>query len=72
MSLAARPGLALNSWDKAVIPLPFARGQVVLDGPLGVAADADDAAIEAARGDWEGRMRAGQVRAEALVAGRST
>ena len=69
MSLAARPALTLKSWDRAAIPLPFARGQVVLEGPLWVAADADEAAIEAARADWQGRMRAGQARAEALLVG---
>jgi len=69
MSLAARPALALDSWDKARVPLPFARGQVVLDGPLWVAPDAGEAAIEAARADWQQRMNAGQERAEALLAG---
>ena len=71
LSLAARPAVILKSWDRAAIPLPFARGQVVLEGPLRVAGDADEAAIETARGDWEDRMRAGQVRAEALLAGRT-
>ncbi|MGI8841307.1 MAG: lysophospholipid acyltransferase family protein [Caulobacteraceae bacterium] len=72
MSLAARPALVLKSWDRTVIPLPFARGQVVLEGPLRVAPHADEAAVEAARADWQGRMRAGQARAEALLAGRPT
>ncbi|MEO8926714.1 MAG: lysophospholipid acyltransferase family protein [Caulobacteraceae bacterium] len=71
MSLAARPALALKSWDGARIPLPFARGQVVLEGPLGVAADADEDALEAARADWQRKMRAGQARAEALLDGRA-
>ncbi len=70
MSLAARPALVLDSWDRAAIPWPFARGQVVLEGPLQVAPDADEAAIEAARADWQDRMKAGQARAEALLAGR--
>ena len=38
-------------------PLPFARGCVVLEGPLRVAADADETALEAARADWQARMR---------------
>jgi len=70
MSLAARPAVTLGSWDRTSIPLPFARGQVVLEGPLRVAADADGAALEAARADWQDRMRTGQARAEALLAGR--
>jgi hypothetical protein len=68
MSLAARPALRLGSWDKTAIPLPFARGQVVLEGPLRLPPDPDAAAIEQVRLDWQGRMRAGQARAEALLA----
>ena len=57
MSLAASPALTLKSWDEARIPLPFARGQVVLEGPLWVAADADEATLETVRADWQRRMR---------------
>jgi lysophospholipid acyltransferase (LPLAT)-like uncharacterized protein len=69
MSLAARPALQLGSWDKARVPLPFAIGQVVLEGPLRLPPDPDAAMLEAVRADWEARMRAGQARAEALLAG---
>jgi lysophospholipid acyltransferase (LPLAT)-like uncharacterized protein len=69
MSLAASPALAPRSWDHARIPLPFARGQVVLEGPLRVAAHADEAALETIRTDWQARMNAGQARAEALLGG---
>lgn len=71
MSLAASPALTLNSWDKARIPLPFARGQVVLEGPLRLPPDPDDAVLEAARMDWQARMKAGQSRAEALLLNRA-
>jgi hypothetical protein len=71
MSLAAAPALTLKSWDKARIPLPFARGQVVLEGPLRLPPDPDEAALEAARIDWQARMNAGQARAEALLTGRA-
>lgn len=67
MSLAARPELAVSSWDRARIPLPFARGQVVLEGPLRVSPDADEEEMEAIRADWQARMRAGQERAERLL-----
>jgi lysophospholipid acyltransferase (LPLAT)-like uncharacterized protein len=67
MSLAAAPAMRLNSWDVAQIPLPFARGCVVLEGPLALPRRADEAALEAARADWEGRMRTGQARAEAML-----
>lgn len=69
MSLAAAPALTMPSWDKARIPLPFARGQVVLEGPLRLPPDPDAAALERARAGWQQRMRAGQARAEALLAG---
>jgi lysophospholipid acyltransferase (LPLAT)-like uncharacterized protein len=67
MSLAARPAIRLKSWDQARIPLPFARGCVVLEGPLTLPHRADEATLEAARADWQARMRAGQARAEAML-----
>jgi lysophospholipid acyltransferase (LPLAT)-like uncharacterized protein len=70
MSLAASPALRLKSWDLAQIPLPFARGCVVLEGPLVLPHRADEAMLETARADWQARMRAGQARAEALLAAR--
>lgn len=66
MSLAARPALAMGSWDNARIPLPFARGQVVLDGPLELPPGAE---LESVRQQWQERMRAGQARAETLLSG---
>jgi lysophospholipid acyltransferase (LPLAT)-like uncharacterized protein len=67
MSLAASPAIKLRSWDEARIPLPFARGCVVLEGPLILPHRADEAMLEAARAEWQARMRAGQARAEALL-----
>jgi lysophospholipid acyltransferase (LPLAT)-like uncharacterized protein len=69
MSLAASPAITLGSWDKARIPLPFARGQVVLEGPLRLPDDAGAESLEAVRADWEARMRDGQARAEVLLTG---
>lgn len=67
MSLAASPALRLNSWDQARIPLPFSRGCVVLEGPLRLPHRADESSLEAARADWQARMRAGQARAEQML-----
>jgi hypothetical protein len=67
MSLAARPAIRLKSWDEARLPLPFARGQVVLEGPLRLPHRADSESLEAARVDWQARMRGGQARAEAML-----
>jgi len=67
MSLAATPSVALASWDQARVPLPFARGQVVLEGPLRLPPDPDPATLERLRSEWQSLMRAGQDRAEALL-----
>jgi lysophospholipid acyltransferase (LPLAT)-like uncharacterized protein len=66
--LAAHPTLTLKTWDKTQIPLPFSRGCVVFDGPLSAPHDAEPAAIEATRADWEARLNAAQARAEAMLA----
>ena len=68
MSLASEPALTLKSWDRARIPLPFARGCVVLEGPLELPHRASEEQLEAARADWQSRMDAGQHRAEAMLA----
>ncbi len=64
---AASPALAARSWDSARVPLPFGRAALVVDGPLRLAPDADEAATEAARADWEARLQAAQAKAEALL-----
>ncbi len=66
MGLAARPAIALGSWDKGRVPLPFGRAALVLEGPLKADA-ADPAGLEAVRIDWQDRLRAAQRRAEALL-----
>jgi len=68
--LAAHPAITLKSWDQARIPLPFGKGCVVFEGPLSVPRDADAAAVEAARADWQSRLNAAQARAEAEVGAR--
>jgi len=69
MSLSAAPSLVLGSWDRTRIPLPFARGQVVLEGPLRLPPDPQAETLERVRQDWQDLMRAGQARAEALLRG---
>jgi len=66
--LAARPAVKLKTWDRTQIPLPFGRGCVVFDGPLAPPPrDADEAAMEAIRRDWQSRLAAAQERAEAAL-----
>jgi lysophospholipid acyltransferase (LPLAT)-like uncharacterized protein len=67
--LAAHPTLTLKSWDRTQIPLPFGRGCVVFDGPLKISREAGPQEVEAARADWQTRLRAAQSRAEALLVG---
>jgi hypothetical protein len=69
MGLAVSPAIRLGSWDKGRVPLPFGRAALVLEGPLIVPANADDAALEAVRADWQDKLRAAQTRAEALLGG---
>jgi len=65
--LAASRVIALKSWDRTRIPLPFARGCAVFVGPLTVPKVSGEAAIEAVRLDWQTQLNAAQARAEALV-----
>lgn len=63
MGLSCGPAIRLNSWDRAILPLPFARAAVVwerLDWPEG----GDPAEVLA---DWTRRLNAAQARADALT-----
>jgi hypothetical protein len=65
VGLASKPCLRLKSWDQAMIPLPFTRGVIVWDGPLGATAEDD---LEALRLEWAERLSGVTRRAEAAVA----
>ena len=65
VGLAARPCLRLGSWDRAVLPLPFARGAIVWEGPLRVGPDADAGALGE---DWSARLKTATLAAEAALA----
>lgn len=56
-----------RSWDRASIGLPFGRLAMVVGDPIAVAADADDAALEAARLATQQALDAVHARAYALV-----
>lgn len=64
--LATRPCLRAGSWDRTVIPLPFARGVIVWDGPA-LVGKGDD--LDVMTTQWAARLTAVQRRAEALVDG---
>lgn len=62
LGISARPCITLNSWDKAVVPLPFAKGAVVWDRayyPKG--AEVADVVAE-----WTDRLNAVEARADAI------
>lgn len=63
IGLSCHPAIRLNSWDKAVLPLPFARGAIVWD----VAAYpevSDDAHVTA---DWTKRLNAVEAEADRIT-----
>ena len=57
-----------KSWDRTQIPKPWSRRAVVIDEPLYVREDADEAAIECARVELERRLARLQERALAMIA----
>lgn len=64
VGLASAPGLTLDTWDRARVPLPFGRGAIVYEGPLQVGRDAD---LDAVRAEWTQRLSAATRRAEAML-----
>ncbi len=64
LAFAARPARRLASWDRFLVPLPFARGAVAFGEPLAVARDADR---EAARARVEQALHEVTARADRLV-----
>ena len=49
-------GRVLTTWDRFLLPLPFGRGVVIYGEPVTVPAEADAAALEAARATLEARL----------------
>jgi len=63
IGLSCKPAIRLNSWDRALIPLPFGKGAIVWDRtefPEG----ADVAEVAA---DWAERLTAVEARADAIT-----
>lgn len=68
LGLACRPAVRLRSWDRTVLPLPFARAAMVWDGPVAPPADADRGGLRDLKRALEQRLSAATARAEALIA----
>jgi len=67
IAIATRRRVELNNWDHTAINLPFGRGGGVASEPLRVPADADGAALEAARRALEVALNAATARAYAIA-----
>lgn len=64
---SANPRRLVKSWDRFMVPAPFAKGVFVWGQPITVARDADDATMEAKRLEVERAMTALADQADALV-----
>jgi hypothetical protein len=64
LGLACTPAVRLDTWDRMFLPTPFGRGAMVWDGPFHVSGEDDSAATVV---DWQARLDAVTLRAEALV-----
>ena len=67
LAIATRWRIVVDNWDRSTINLPFSRGAGVVPEPLRVAADADDAGLEAARRELENRLNTATRRAYEIV-----
>lgn len=56
VAFAAKPAIRFGSWDRTILPLPFARVACFYGEPLEVPRDADGPAFEALRRELEIRM----------------
>jgi lysophospholipid acyltransferase (LPLAT)-like uncharacterized protein len=68
VGLAARPCIRLSTWDRGVLPLPFAKGAIVWAGPFQAPANADAEELRALGAAWQAKLSDATAEAEALVA----
>ena len=63
IGLSCSPAIRLNSWDRAVLPLPFGKGAIVWDR----ADYPEGAQIADVVADWTPRLNAVEARADAMT-----
>ncbi|MBU1345477.1 MAG: lysophospholipid acyltransferase family protein [Alphaproteobacteria bacterium] len=63
IGMSCNPAIRLNSWDRALLPLPFGRGAIVYD----VARHPAGADLADVTGPWTDRLTAVEARADALT-----
>jgi len=64
VGLASAPAVKLDTWDRGVLPLPFARGAIVWCEPIRIDRDAEVAQLQA---DWAARLSEATRQAEASL-----
>ena len=65
IGMSCHPAIRLDSWDRALLPLPFGRGAIVWD----VARYPDGADVADVSAQWTQRLNAVEDRADAIVTG---
>lgn len=63
IGLSCKPAIRLNSWDRALLPLPFGKGAIVWDKAV-YPEGADVAEVVA---EWTARLTAVEARADAIT-----
>nr|WP_314438313.1 lysophospholipid acyltransferase family protein [uncultured Brevundimonas sp.] len=63
IGMSCNPAIRLNSWDRALIPLPFGKGAIVWD----VAEYPKGEELDAVRRDWADRLSTVEARADAIT-----
>jgi lysophospholipid acyltransferase (LPLAT)-like uncharacterized protein len=63
IGMSCNPAVRLNSWDRALLPLPFGRGAIVYD----IATYPEGTALADVTGPWTGRLTAVEARADAIT-----
>jgi lysophospholipid acyltransferase (LPLAT)-like uncharacterized protein len=69
IAIATRHRTELKNWDRTAVNLPFGSGGRVAGEPIRVPANADDAALEAARSALEAALETATKRAYAIADG---
>ncbi len=63
IGMSCNPAIRLNSWDKAILPLPFGKGAIVWD----VAHWPEGAEVADVAADWTKRITAVEAEADAIT-----
>ena len=67
LSYSASSWKMFKSWDRFILPTPFAKGIFIWGEPIEIAKDADDVVLEAARGQLENALTQITQQADGLL-----